>query len=117
MRKRSIVILAVAIVAFLIGCVVLFSYNDHTYKNVVVTDKIRVLNGDNSYYFIFGKDINEDIYYEFRIADNILRMDYNPTQLYNQIYIDEAYYITVVGYSFKPLSMHENIVSIAKIPD
>ena len=113
----TIVIIMVVLVVLSVICIVFTSFNDHTYT-ATVTDKERIVKTSNgkadSYYLIFCKDDTGN-YFEFKNADNFLRLKFKSSNIYNQIEIGETYKFTVVGLRFGLFSWYENIIDFEKI--
>ena len=106
-----------ALAVLILFCIIYMSFNDHTYV-ATVTDKERItktVDGQvDSYYLIFCKD-QEGNYYEFKNADNILRLKFKSSTVYNQLEVGQRYRFTVVGLRIGFLSWYENIIKIEKI--
>ncbi len=104
-----VIILAATLVFSIVG-----SFNDHTYT-ATVTNKERINNGSKSYYLIFCQDENGE-YYEFADRDNLLRLKFDSSTVYNKIEIGETYKFTVVGWRISIISGYENIVQMELVP-
>lgn len=117
--KITVVIMAVmAVVAALAVIVRVYtSFNEHTYT-ATVTDKEQIVKNNDgevkSYYLIFCKD-DEGNYYEFKNADDFLRLKFNSSSVYNQLEVGEVYQFTVVGFRIELFSWYENIIKFEKI--
>ncbi len=116
-RIAVVIIMVVVVVALAIIASVFTSFNDHTYT-ATVTDKERIVKNDDgdvdSYYLIFCKDDGGN-YYEFKNEDNLLRLKFNSSSVYNQIEVGETYQFTVVGFRIGLFSWYENIIKFEKI--
>ena len=106
-----------ALAVLILLCGIYMSFNDHTYI-VTVTDKERVTRTADgqvdSYYLIFCRD-QEGNYYEFKNADNVLRLKFRSSTVYNQLEVGQKYRFTVVGLRVGFLSWYENIIQFEKI--
>ena len=111
MREILIIIAVVLIIIFNIAT----SFNDHSYV-VTVNDKDRVYNAanDTSYYLIYCKD-DAGNYYEFQNSDDLFRLKFRSSTVYNQIEVGHKYKFTVVGYRIGFFSAYENIIKFEKI--
>lgn len=116
-RKIPFVAIVVALVVLGVACSVFTSFNDHTYT-AIVTNKERIVTVDNgktySYYLVFCKD-EDGNYYELKNEDNILRLKFRSSTLYNQLEIGKTYKFTVVGFRVALFSWYENIIKFEKI--
>lgn len=89
------------------------SFNDHHYV-ATVTKQERINAGEESYYLIFAQD-DKGNYYEFKNEDNLFRLKFDSSRLYNEITVGETYDFTVVGYRITAFSCYENIIKVEKV--
>lgn len=121
MRTRTsfgpikVVIAFFVIIAVALGIFIGFygNFNDHTYV-ATVTDKERIVDGDESYYLIFCKDDAEN-FYEFKNEDTLIRGKFRSSTVYNQLEVGKKFKFTVVGFRVGIFSWYENIISFEKV--
>lgn len=114
MKSKSVKITIVVIVILVVvisSCV--SSFNDHQYE-VMITEKYRVNDGDNSKYLVLGTDESGNVLV-FENTDNILRGKFDSSNVQGQLTEGGTFRLTVVGYRIPLFSWYENIIKIDEI--
>lgn len=97
-----------AIVMIVIYLVKFMSFNDHHYVARVVSNETVYLN--RPCYVVSVKDDKGNLH-ELRNDDNLFRLKFNSSKIYDEITVGKTYDFTVVGFR----DLYENIIEIKEV--
>lgn len=100
-------LIAFFILIVIVGC---NHFNRNSY-NITVTDKDRIIKGDDSYYVVFA-DLQNGQNKVFKNEDTLIEGKWNSSDIQGKLKVGEKYKIFVYGYRFPFLSMYENIIEV-----
>ena len=107
MDKWSIV--SVTAIVLLVLLLSIIRLGSQTEVQIRVKDKERIAEYEGGRYLIFTD--NE----VFENTDELLRLKFNSSDIYNQLELGQSYSCTVLGWRIPFLSWYRNIISCKKI--
>ena len=118
-RKMIIITICIVIALSIVGVIGIYGYNfnDH-YETITVVDKAVKYSGNSnnttSKYLIYGRKEN-GIVETYEITDNTFRWQFDSSNKYGGLQIDNTYKIKIIGLRVPYMSWYENIIGYEEV--
>jgi hypothetical protein len=107
-------LVAIAIIGA--GCYFLTPHCDRETYTAKVTEKERIVDGDDSKYLIYT-ELQDGKVRVFENTDSLIERKWNSSDLYARIKQEKTYDFDTYGWRIPFMSLYENIIDLREVPD